>query len=201
MNAVIDTDAPSPSRVPPHPTHKFKLLLRREFWEHKGGFFWAPIWAGAISLVLTLMALVVGEVAMRRAIGAGENMQVNGVDVSVNGLDLGALASRMDAGAARDFAGGVDPSENLVWFRPEQIGVYNWSGFDSPEFETSYQKLVAETDEAKRVALSNRMEDLMEESGDFIFICHQPLVAIHRNGMKPVIYPDGHPNPVLFKKA
>ena len=108
MNAVIDTDAPSPSRVPPHPTHKFKLLLRREFWEHKGGFFWAPIWAGAISLVLTLMALVVGEVAMRRAIGAGENMQVNGVDVSVNGLDLGALASRMDAGAARDFAGGVD---------------------------------------------------------------------------------------------
>ena len=38
--------------------------------------------------------------------------------------------------ALMDFAGGVDPSENLVWFRPDQIGVYNWSGFDSPEFET-----------------------------------------------------------------
>jgi len=100
-----------------------------------------------------------------------------------------------------DFAGGVDPSENLVWFRPDQIGVYNWSGFDSPEFEQSYQKLIEETDEAKRVALSNRMEDLMEEAGDFIFICHQPLVVIHRTGMKPVIYPDGHPNPVLFTKA
>ncbi len=102
--------------------------------------------------------------------------------------------------ALMDFAGGVDPSENLVWFRPDQIGAYNWSGFDNPEFEASYQKLVAESDTAKRVALSNRMEDLMEGSGCFVFICHQPLVVIHRNSFEPVIYPDGHPNAVLFKK-
>ena len=25
-----------------------KWLLKREFWEHKGGFFWAPAVAGAI---------------------------------------------------------------------------------------------------------------------------------------------------------
>jgi peptide/nickel transport system substrate-binding protein len=60
--------------------------------------------------------------------------------------------------------------------------------------------LVAESDPAKRVALSNRMEDLMEQSGGFVFICHQPLVVIHKTGFEPVIYPDGHPNPVLFKK-
>jgi ABC-2 type transport system permease protein len=110
MNAVIESQAPSPSplRVAPHPTHKFRLLLRREFWEHKGGFFWAPIWAGAISLVLTAMALIVGEVSMRRAVAAGQNMQINGVDVSVNGLDLGVLASRMDASSIRDFGNGID---------------------------------------------------------------------------------------------
>jgi peptide/nickel transport system substrate-binding protein len=102
--------------------------------------------------------------------------------------------------ALMDFAGGVDPSENLVWFRPGQIGAYNWSGFDSAEFETSYQQLVAEMDPAKRIALSNRMEDLMEQSGGFVFICHQPLVVIHKANFEPVIYPDGHPNPVLFKK-
>lgn len=99
-----------------------------------------------------------------------------------------------------DFAGGVDPSENLVWFRPDQIGVYNWSGFDSPEYEASYQQIITETDQAKRVELSRRMETLMEESGGFIFICHQPLAVIHRNTFEPLIYPDGHPNPVLFKK-
>ena len=59
MNAAFDAadmDAARAPRTPPHPTHKLKLLLRREFWEHKGGFFWAPIWAGGISLLLTLMA-------------------------------------------------------------------------------------------------------------------------------------------------
>ena len=108
MNAVIETHAPSPSRMAPHPTHKFRLLLRREYWEHKGGFLWAPVWAGAISLALTLMALIVGEVAMRRALASGENMQLNGVDVSVNGLDLGMLASKMDAESTRNMAGGID---------------------------------------------------------------------------------------------
>ena len=87
MNAVIDT-LPS-QRAPvaaPHATHKFKLLLRREFWEHKGGFLWAPLVAGGISLLLTVMAIVVGEVAARRAIASGK-LQMD--DVMVNGLDAG----------------------------------------------------------------------------------------------------------------
>ena len=88
-----------------------------------------------------------------------------------------------------------------MWFRPDQIGVYNWSGFNSPEFETLYQTLVSETDEAKRVAMAQKMEDLMEQSGGFVFICHEPLVLVHKSNLKPVIYPDGHPNPVLFTKS
>ena len=44
----------------------YKWLLKREFWEHKGGFFWAPIVAGAIFLVLSLMGIGAGELAARR---------------------------------------------------------------------------------------------------------------------------------------
>jgi ABC-2 type transport system permease protein len=94
--------------APPHATHKFKLLLRREFWEHKGGFFWAPLWTGAISLALTLMALVVASVGMRKAAASGK-MQIDG-NVMVNGLDLSVISSRMDADAMRDLAGGIDIS-------------------------------------------------------------------------------------------
>ncbi|MEI6798122.1 MAG: ABC transporter substrate-binding protein [Pseudomonadota bacterium] len=36
--------------------------------------------------------------------------------------------------ALMNFAGGIDPTDNLVWFRPDQIGVYHWSFFDSIEF-------------------------------------------------------------------
>jgi len=98
------------------------------------------------------------------------------------------------------FAGGIDPSENLVWFRPDQIGVYNWSAFNSPEFEELYNKALSEADQAKRKEMYNRMEDLMEESGGFIFICHEPFVAIHKNNFEPEILADGYPNPVGFKK-
>jgi peptide/nickel transport system substrate-binding protein len=98
------------------------------------------------------------------------------------------------------FAGGIDPSENLVWFRPDQIGVYNWSAFDSPEFEELYNKALSESDQVKRKEMYNRMEDLMEESGGFIFICHEPFVAIHKNTFEPEILADGYPNPVGFKK-
>ena len=105
---TMDEERPRPARVAPHATHKFKLLLKREFWEHKGGFFWAPIWAGSISLVLTLMALVVAEVAGRRAVASGK-MQIDG-DVKINGLDLSALTSKMDAGDLQKLAGGIDIS-------------------------------------------------------------------------------------------
>lgn len=60
MNAVAD--APRAPVAAPHATHKFKLLLKREFWEHKGGFFWAPIVTGAIICVLTLLGSVTGSI-------------------------------------------------------------------------------------------------------------------------------------------
>ena len=100
-----------------------------------------------------------------------------------------------------NFAGGIDPTENLVWFRPDQIGVYNWSFFDSKEFEDLYQQGVVEQDDAKRKAIFNRMEDLMEDSGGFVFICFEPYIAIHDDNLQPVILADGHPNPTMFKKV
>jgi peptide/nickel transport system substrate-binding protein len=96
------------------------------------------------------------------------------------------------------FAGGIEPTENLVWFRPDQIGVYNWSMFDSPDYEELYQKVLIESDNDKRSEMFNRMEDLMEDSGGFVFICFEPFLAIHDANLVPVILPDGFPDPTRF---
>ncbi len=37
-------------------------LVKREFWEHRGGFLWAPVITGGIFLLLNLMGIVTGEV-------------------------------------------------------------------------------------------------------------------------------------------
>jgi ABC-2 type transport system permease protein len=99
-----------PRRAPvaaPHPTHKLKLLLRREFWEHKGGFFWAPIWAGGISVVLALMALLVAEVGARKALAAGK---LHGDSIQINGLNFGHLTDKMSAGDLEQWSKAVDAS-------------------------------------------------------------------------------------------
>lgn len=120
MNAAIDAAGmdvakSSVPRTPPHPTHKLKLLLRREFWEHKGGFFWAPIWAGGISLLLTLMALIFGEVAMRREAVSG--LKVNG-QVMINGLDLRLITEKMSPDDVQKLADGISLSTASAMFWP-----------------------------------------------------------------------------------
>jgi ABC-2 type transport system permease protein len=104
MNA-LDIDAVPRTVAPVHPTHKFKLLLQREFWEHKGGFLWSPLIAGGISLLLTAMMIVFGLVAARRAVANGD-IQFDGINV--NGLDITQLTSKMSAADMAQFAQGID---------------------------------------------------------------------------------------------
>ena len=53
-------------------------LLKREFWEHRGGFFWVPLWTGVAVLALTLLSLIAGEVGLI-VHGAHNPIEVNGV--------------------------------------------------------------------------------------------------------------------------
>ncbi len=54
-------------------TKKFNWLLRREFWEHKGGFFWAPMVVSLIMAVITA-----GSVAIGVTKGSAANISING---------------------------------------------------------------------------------------------------------------------------
>lgn len=38
------------------------LLLKREYWEHRGGFFWAPLWVCAAILIVTVLGILSAEV-------------------------------------------------------------------------------------------------------------------------------------------
>ncbi|MEO8460950.1 MAG: hypothetical protein ABI451_10495, partial [Dokdonella sp.] len=56
--------------------NNFSWLLKREYWEHRGGFLWAPVWTGAVVLFLILCGALVGEVA-------GSRVQIHtGFDIS-----------------------------------------------------------------------------------------------------------------------
>jgi ABC-2 type transport system permease protein len=87
MNAVVDTTTHPPSArgagIPA--MRRFGWLVRRELWEHKGGFFWAPLVAGAVSLLLTLLGAATGQFFISRH-GASE-VRVNGSKVPLGQVD------------------------------------------------------------------------------------------------------------------
>ncbi len=58
--------------------NQFITLVKREYWEHRGGFFKTPLWLSGIFLVLVLMAGITGESAMIRFDGS-ESMVEGGL--------------------------------------------------------------------------------------------------------------------------
>ncbi len=62
-------------------------LLKREFWENRGGFLWAPVITGGIFLLLNLMGIITAEVLGAR----------HGIHFGASG-ELSNVMSRMDAG-------------------------------------------------------------------------------------------------------
>ena len=113
MNATIRDDAPGDDFrphadfAPAHRTHVLKQLLTREFWEHKGGFFWAPMVAGGIFLLLAMMGIGVGEMAKSRIPDHAQISTDHG-SFKINGLDLGAVTENMSPEDMRELGQGVD---------------------------------------------------------------------------------------------
>ncbi len=85
MNAAANT-ANAPVRTTPHPTHRMKTLLKREFWEHKGGFLWAPIVTSCIFLLFTIIGSSAGQFAFNKFQSQSSSWVVNigGHDVPAN---------------------------------------------------------------------------------------------------------------------
>jgi ABC-2 type transport system permease protein len=111
MNAAADSLPVNPAparRASPHKTHRFALLLRREFWEHKGGFFWAPMVAGGVFLLLALLGINAGEVARMRA--ADHEVSIDGTSVTIGSLDFGMLTSKIRPEDMKHLGDAVDMS-------------------------------------------------------------------------------------------
>jgi ABC-2 type transport system permease protein len=75
----------------------FVWLVKREFWEHRGGFLWAPVITGGIFLLLNLMGIITAEVVGARHgihIGSGENLQH--VIAQMDAGDLSQVGTALD---------------------------------------------------------------------------------------------------------
>ena len=80
---------------PVSPLGTLRWLLKREYWENRGGFLYAPLIAGLISLVMSSIGIAFGLFALNRAARSG-GLHVDGESVNVNGLDLALLTRNIN---------------------------------------------------------------------------------------------------------
>jgi peptide/nickel transport system substrate-binding protein len=83
-----------------------------------------------------------------------------------------------------------DPSWATAWFVSEQVGEWNWERFKNPEFDKLHQTLTSELDDKKRDAGYRHMQDLMEQSGAYVFLTHGVNAVMHRDIVVPALSPD-----------
>jgi peptide/nickel transport system substrate-binding protein len=93
----------------------------------------------------------------------------------------------------------VDPFGPFQWFVRGQVGIWNWERWSDDEFEDLYQKGLVEIDVDKRHQIYVRMQEIMEDTGAYVWITHEPEVFVHRSSLEPVITPDGNVLLHLFK--
>ncbi len=87
------------------------------------------------------------------------------------------------------FSGKHDPNFVLQWFRPGQIGDWNWSRWNSPEFERLFVASDSETDAAKRHQMVLDMQRAMDQSAAYVWLTNEANTLAHRSWIKPASVP------------
>jgi len=89
------------------------------------------------------------------------------------------------------FRAGPDPDDSVQWFTKNQIGSWNWERWSDPEFDRLRESALAEKDKDKRAAMYIRMQEIMENTGAYVWITYPAVDVGYRKRLKPSFYPGG----------
>jgi len=87
------------------------------------------------------------------------------------------------------FGGAPDASDALQWFTKSQIGVWNWERWSDPEFERLWLAGLAEPSPEKRAQIYIKMQDIMEDTGAYVWLTFDPKYYGCRTSIVPQFEP------------
>jgi ABC-2 type transport system permease protein len=73
----------------------FPLLLKREYWEHRGGFLWTPVWITGVILILTVAGMIAAEV-LRSNVQVHVGFSLDSLRNSISAQDFAAAGNGLD---------------------------------------------------------------------------------------------------------
>lgn len=156
--------------------------------------------AGVSGLELELRTLNVQERVLAAQIIQAQ-LQAVGITTVITPLDSGPfwdMGQEAKGETWKDlqlwlmrFGTNPDPQEACQWFVGSQVGVWNWERWKDPEYDALYTQGLSETDAAKREAIYHRMQEIMENTGAYVWINHEPETFVHRSAVDIVVTPSG----------
>lgn len=147
----------------------------------------------------TTLTVLNTAVAQATAAVVQANLAELGIDVVINAIDPGAYWAYGENDASRDlelvlveYRGKFDPSFQTQWFTADQIGLWNWQRWNSPEFDALHKQGAVETDTEKRAQIYIDAQKLMDESAAFVWITHNAYTFAFKDWLVPGILPNGN---------
>ena len=70
--------------------------------------------------------------------------------------------------------------------------MWNWERWSDPEFDELFASGLGETDEGKRHDIYVRMQEIMEDTGAYVWLMFPPNGVMYRDTLDPVITPNGY---------
>jgi peptide/nickel transport system substrate-binding protein len=162
-----------------------------------------------LSLEIKTLSGEVGRVAACQIIQS--NLGDIGITVKVTPVDSGPFWNLGLESKGSDwktlelwimqFQSAPDPADSLQWFQKSQVGVWNWERWSDPEFEALWAKGLEETNRTKRAAIYVRMQEIMENTGAYVWLTFDPMFYAYKDNMQPGFEPAGDPLLQMFRGA
>ena len=157
--------------------------------------------AGVDQLALDLVVLNSNREMLLTAQMIQSDMKALGISIKILPLDPGPYWELGDESAGdawknsqlwlMNFGGTVDPSGYFQWFVKDQIGKWNWERWSSEEFDKLYAQGASEADADKRGDIYIRMQEIMEDTGAYVWLNHEPEAFIYNSSIQPAIDVEG----------
>ena len=82
-----------------------------------------------------------------------------------------------------------DPNFALQWFTANQIGNWNWSRWNSAEFDALFKSAEVEMDRGKRAQMIVDAQKIMDKSGAYVWLTNESSALVSRSWLKPAGIP------------
>lgn len=134
------------------------------------------------------------------------NLSEIGLNVEINAMeeatfwDVSAIKAADRQLTLKSWYGNPEAMYVLQYFTEDTLADWNWEGYVDPKYTELMNAAWGVSDDAERGKMYVEMQDMLEESGSFLFIDNAPGVIMYRSDIVPGTLPDGRPKFHALKK-